>query len=92
MQLGAPSQIHNRKMESDMASTTLNRMNSTHADTDQEGHGHGLLAELSERIATWRRRSRERETLAHMTDIDLADLGISRVDAEIEAAKPFWRA
>jgi uncharacterized protein YjiS (DUF1127 family) len=49
------------------------------------------LARLVDLLATWERRARERRTLAEMSNHMLKDLGISRVDAQLEADKPFWR-
>jgi uncharacterized protein YjiS (DUF1127 family) len=48
-------------------------------------------ARLVDLLATWERRARERRTLAEMSNHMLKDLGISRVDAQLEADKPFWR-
>jgi uncharacterized protein YjiS (DUF1127 family) len=39
----------------------------------------------------WRRRSRDRAQLARLDDRMLADIGISRAEAEFLANKPFWR-
>ena len=81
-----------------MASTTFDTLNSSHVSSRRtSGHGparshwHGLDG-IARRVSAWRARSRERFELAHMTDLDLADIGLSRVDAEAEAVKPFWRA
>jgi uncharacterized protein YjiS (DUF1127 family) len=46
-----------------------------------------VLASLRE----WRRRARDRAELAALDDRMLADIGISRADAEFLANKPFWR-
>ncbi len=43
-------------------------------------------------LVTWQQRSTERQHLANMSDFYLKDIGISRADAETEAAKPFWQA
>lgn len=43
-------------------------------------------------IASWWRRSQDREALMRMTDRDLKDIGLRRYDAYREARKPFWRA
>jgi len=40
----------------------------------------------------WRRRRRDRDALASMSERDLHDLGISRYDAWREIRKPWWRA
>jgi uncharacterized protein YjiS (DUF1127 family) len=37
-------------------------------------------------------RAVQRRTLAGLTDADLLDIGVSRQDARLEAARPFWRA
>ncbi len=50
--------------------------------------GFGVL----ERVRLWRRRWREREQLARLTERDLHDLGLSRTDIYAELRKPFWRA
>lgn len=42
-------------------------------------------------LRLWRRRSRERRTLAAMDAAALADLGITSADRWQEARKPFWR-
>jgi uncharacterized protein YjiS (DUF1127 family) len=49
-----------------------------------------LLAVLSA-LHTWQRRIQERRELAGLSDQDLRDIAITRYDARIEAAKPFWR-
>ena len=39
----------------------------------------------------WRRRSRDRAELAALDERTLADIGLTRADAEFLANKPFWR-
>ncbi len=39
----------------------------------------------------WCRRARDRASLGALNDRMLADIGISRADAEFLANKPFWR-
>ena len=39
----------------------------------------------------WRRRARDRAQLAALDDRMLADIGISRAEAEFLSNKPFWR-
>ncbi|HUL08443.1 MAG TPA: DUF1127 domain-containing protein [Candidatus Acidoferrum sp.] len=50
-------------------------------------YAHGILA--------WalrcRQRAVDRRALAQLGDWQLCDIGISRADAEVEAAKWFWR-
>jgi len=43
-------------------------------------------------LRLWWRRRRERAELAQMTDRELWDFGVNRVDARAETRKPFWRA
>lgn len=40
----------------------------------------------------WQERRRTRRELMRLTDYQLKDIGLSRVDAEEEFQKPFWRA
>jgi uncharacterized protein YjiS (DUF1127 family) len=55
-------------------------------------HGSGVLAQISETFHIWRERQRQRRELAHWTDRDLHDVGLSWSDIVREAEKPFWRA
>lgn len=50
------------------------------------------LAELVRLIGLWRRRAAERRALLAMSERDLRDIGITRLDAQREAYKPLWRA
>ncbi len=52
-----------------------------------EDAGHHLAATLR----GWRRRRRERDQLARLDDRMLADIGLTRGDAEFLVNKPFWR-
>ncbi|HUN52974.1 MAG TPA: DUF1127 domain-containing protein [Candidatus Sulfotelmatobacter sp.] len=52
----------------------------------------GLVARAQAVFQTWQRRIRERMELSHMSERELLDMGISRVDALIESGKPFWRS
>ena len=47
--------------------------------------------ELVAMVAVWRQRARQRRQLARLDDALLKDIGLTRCDAEMEAAKPFWR-
>lgn len=42
-------------------------------------------------IATWYERWRQRQHLKDLDDHLLKDIGLSRAEAEGEAARPFWR-
>ncbi len=43
-------------------------------------------------LALWQRRREQRRYLLSLDDRLLRDIGLTRVEAEIEADKPFWRA
>jgi uncharacterized protein YjiS (DUF1127 family) len=43
-------------------------------------------------LRLWRQRSIERAMLAHMTQRDIADMGMTEADISYEMDKPFWRA
>jgi len=49
-----------------------------------------LLNRTGNRIRTWIEVSRQRRELAGLSDEILKDIGLSRVDAEQEAKRPFW--
>lgn len=42
-------------------------------------------------VRAWHQRARQRRALARLTDRQLADVGLTRAEAEREAAKLFWR-
>jgi uncharacterized protein YjiS (DUF1127 family) len=42
-------------------------------------------------LREWRRRARDRAELAALDERTLADIGLTRADAEFLANKPFWR-
>ncbi|HEY3910685.1 MAG TPA: DUF1127 domain-containing protein [Stellaceae bacterium] len=42
-------------------------------------------------LGEWRRRARDRAQLAALDDRMLADIGITRADAQYLSSKPFWR-
>ena len=49
----------------------------------------GLIA-LFDLVLAWQERSNQRLQLRYMTDAQLKDIGIGRLEAEREAARPFW--
>jgi uncharacterized protein YjiS (DUF1127 family) len=51
-----------------------------------------IPGQLLRRIAVWRARARERRVLRELDARTLSDIGVSRYDVAIEAAKPWWRA
>ena len=42
-------------------------------------------------LTLWQRRREQRRYLLSLDDRLLRDIGLSRVEAEVEADKPFWR-
>ncbi len=40
----------------------------------------------------WRERQRQRNVLAQMTLRELADIGLTDAERQVEVAAPFWRA
>jgi uncharacterized protein YjiS (DUF1127 family) len=55
-------------------------------------HTPGHIGGLRGLIGEWLRRIESRRDLAALTDRELRDIGLTRVDALGEAGKPFWRA
>jgi uncharacterized protein YjiS (DUF1127 family) len=56
------------------------------------GGGHAVGRGLGPVLRLWRRRIRDREDLAAMSERDLRDVRLSRADVVAELRKPFWRA
>jgi uncharacterized protein YjiS (DUF1127 family) len=52
----------------------------------------GLHRKAADALRTWRKRIRQRDALAALTERDLRDARITRADVMTEIAKPFWRA
>jgi uncharacterized protein YjiS (DUF1127 family) len=50
-----------------------------------------LPARIIGALSVWRARARQRGSLAALSDRDLRDIGITRVEQRRECAKPFWR-
>jgi uncharacterized protein YjiS (DUF1127 family) len=51
----------------------------------------GTFTAFNQIFATWRRRARERDELAHLDERSIRDLGLSPSSIQFEANKPFWR-
>lgn len=51
----------------------------------------GLVA-LTVTLVTWQLRHRTRANLGNMPDYMLRDIGMTPMDARLEAEKPFWRS
>ena len=47
--------------------------------------------DLGRTLMTWWQRYRQRRLLLRLDQHALKDIGISRVDAEVEATKHFWQ-
>jgi uncharacterized protein YjiS (DUF1127 family) len=47
---------------------------------------------LAALFAEWRRRIRSRYELERLSERDLADMGLTPLDAANEMQKPFWEA
>lgn len=60
-------------------------------DSIQIPRSPGLLVAVADRILDWIERTRQRQTLGRLDERLLADIGLTRTDAETEADKPFWR-
>jgi len=50
-----------------------------------------LAVRLFDAIGDWNDRAEQRRALAAISDHVLHDIGVSRLDAESESEKPFWR-
>jgi uncharacterized protein YjiS (DUF1127 family) len=48
-------------------------------------------ASLLRLLLDWQERARQRRRLREMDDRLLRDIGLTRADVELEAAKPCWR-
>ena len=65
------------------------------ATTTEKLHPLDLSARVEmvlDTLSVWNTRRRQRQQLRTLPDNMLRDIGVSRLDAEAEAAKPFWRA
>ncbi len=49
------------------------------------------LARMVDTLALWHERDRQRRVLLTLDDRLLSDIGVTRAEAEGEAARPFWR-
>ena len=50
-----------------------------------------VVSRLAAQLRLWRRRGRERNQLARLSERDLHDIGMSRGTVYAELQKPFWR-
>jgi uncharacterized protein YjiS (DUF1127 family) len=49
-------------------------------------------SKLAVQFADWRRRAQFRYDVERLSELDLADMGLTRLDALHEMQKPFWKA
>ena len=49
------------------------------------------IARVIRTLAAWRHRARGRTQLAHLSERELRDIGLTAAEAARECAKPFWR-
>ncbi len=78
-----------------MATTTYNsQIAGTQAAAGRGFFGNiaHVLGRVYRTLQIWRLRSEHRRHMVTLDDRLLRDIGISRIEAQIEAAKPFWRA
>jgi uncharacterized protein YjiS (DUF1127 family) len=54
--------------------------------------GASLLGQVRDTLRLWQDRVDGRRQLLRLDDHVLRDIGITRLQAEAEASKPFWRA
>lgn len=55
-------------------------------------HAPTSLSAVAETLHLWRERLHQRRELAHWSERDMHDAGLSWTDVMAEAGKPFWRA
>ncbi len=54
--------------------------------------GTSIASTIRVTLRLWHLRATQRPQLARLSDQKLRDIGLTRAQAEYEAAKPFWRA
>ena len=67
-----------------MADLTFETLTNFHAPT--------AVAGLLHKTAEWRRRGRQRRELAQLSDRELQDIGVTRMEVEYELSKSYWQA
>lgn len=50
-----------------------------------------ILTDSYRTVSDWRERAEQRRQLMQLPDDRLRDIGVSRLEADREARKPFWR-
>ena len=64
---------------------------STAARAHATRRANDALSRFVETLQSWRRRSRERDELARLSEYKLHDIGLSRSMIAVEVEKPFWQ-
>jgi uncharacterized protein YjiS (DUF1127 family) len=87
----------NRKQKMDTIDTILSsgrfhRSGLPTASAVRRPFNGNVLSRLARRFEVWSERRRSRAVLARLTDRELADIGISRGQADFEASRPFWES
>ena len=74
-----------------MADFAIRSPTSRHAHTNRQP-AHDIVSRIFETLLTWHMRSVQRDQLAHLSEYQLRDIGLSRSMIHHEIEKPFWRA
>ena len=86
--IGRPLRLRTQAELSRATSGWISRQTQWHASPHRlSGFLRGVRAKLGE----WRRRRNGRLELARLDERMLRDIGLTRVDADYEINKPFWR-
>ena len=72
--------------------TTFNRYRVLNWPPTRADRWRAALAAATAAVILWWERDRSRRVLATLGDHELHDIGVTRADAELESAKPFWQA
>jgi uncharacterized protein YjiS (DUF1127 family) len=75
-------------MEATMAS--INTQSYSHRGSWLSGRLTIFFVALVDRLRLWHMTSRERRHLRSVDEAILRDIGVSKMDADYEAARPFW--
>ena len=72
-------------------STTTHDLHATYSASRRASLGAGLVAKVRATLQEWHLRATLRPRLAGLSNHLLRDMGMTRAEAEHEAAKPFWQ-
>jgi uncharacterized protein YjiS (DUF1127 family) len=88
-QLGFATLFSTLAMAGGTAERTFAPVPAGHRSFERRASG---LRHALDTLALWQQRARGRRQLRRFDDHLLRDIGITRLQAEVEADKPFWRA